>query len=290
MAIPEAQLETWSHQGSTVGSAETYNSIQEALNRHAWPEGMDHVVYLQGSYPSHTNIRGSSDVDVVVESTAVFSSNLSEDEKQRLGIGRGSYGYWDFRREVIAALISHYGTDMVDFTGRKSIKLAASGNRLAADIVPCITYRRYQNRRVAAEGITFWTLSPPEQIINYPKLHIANGAAKNSNTNTRYKPAIRMFKNARDKIVENTPVLDGNYPSYFVECLLYNVPDNCFSNRFAPTYCNVVSFLLSQRRKDLAVFWCQNGQQQLFGDLSTQWDITRAQEFIIQLHTLWEEW
>ena len=290
MAIPEAQLKTWSRQGATVGSADTYNSIKFALAQHNWPEGMDYDVYLQGSYPNHTNIRGSSDVDVVIESTGVSHSNLSQDEKQRLGIRRGHYGYKDFRNEVVVALISHYGARMVDVTGQKSIKIAASGNRLAADVVPCITYRRYYNWKVAANGITFWTLRSHEQIINYPKLHIANGAAKNSDTKTHYKPAIRMFKNARDKIVENTPALDGNYPSYFVECLLYNVPNRCFGNRFTQTYCDVVNFLLSQRRKDLAGFWCQNGQQQLFGDLSTQWDITQAQEFIIQLRILWEEW
>ena len=291
MAIPEDRLKTWSNQGATVGSANTHHSIRSALDKHTWPNGMNYNAYLQGSYPNHTNIRGNSDVDLVIESSSVFYSNLSEDEKQQLGIGRGSYRYWDFRNEVLKALKSYYDASLVDDSGKKSIKIAASGNRLAADVVPCITYRHYQNLRVVAEGITFWTQeSQSQQVINFPKIHLQNGSAKNQRTNNSYKPSIRMFKNAREQILENNPALQGNYPSYFIECLLYNVPDSCFGNGFFNTYCDVVNFLSSQNSQDLEQFWCQNEQQLLFGDLSTQWDITRAQDFVYQLLTLWEQW
>lgn len=290
MAIPKAQLETWSHQGATVGSAQTYNSIQFALAQHTWPRGMNYDVYLQGSYRNHTNIRADSDVDVVIESSAVCYSNLNEDEKQRLGIGLGSYGYWDFRSEVLTALTSYYDVGMVDASGQKSITIASSGNRLAADVVPCITYQHYQNDVIVAEGMTFWTLSSNQQIVNYPKLHIANGSAKNHGTNMHYKPAVRMFKNARNRIVASNPLLQGNYPSYFVECLLYNVPDNRFCSGFAQTYFGVVSFLLMQNPQNLADFWCQNGQLPLFGNSSTQWDISQAIDFINRLDLLWEQW
>lgn len=290
MAIPETQLETWSHQGATVGSANTHNSIRVALAQHSWPDGMNYDAYLQGSYPNYTNIRGNSDVDLVIESSSVSYSNLSEDEKRQLNIGRGSYGYWDFRNEVLTALTSYYDAGLVDASGQKSIKIRASGNRLAADVVPCITYKRYRNWKVVAEGITFWTLSSNQQIINYPKLHLQNGSAKNHRTNGHYKPAIRMFKNARERILTNNPLLEGHYPSYFVECLLYNVPDDCFVNSFTGTYCDVVNFLLSQNSQNLAEFWCQNQQLLLFGDHSTQWSTINAQDFVNRLCDLWEQW
>ena len=230
MAIPEAQLETWSNQGATVSSADTHKSIRNALEKHAWPNGMNYNAYLQGSYANYTNIRGNSDVDLVIESSSVSYSNLNEDEKRRLGIGRGSYDYRAFRDEVLKALTSYYGANLVDASGQKSIKIAASGNRLAADAVPCITYKHYNNWSVVAEGITFWTQSSNQQVINFPKIHLQKGSAKNQRTKNRYKPSIRMFKNARERILANNPVLQGSYPSYFVECLLYNVPDSCFSN------------------------------------------------------------
>ena len=290
MAISETQLETWSHLGSTVGSANTHKSIRVALSQHLWQEGMNYDAYLQGSYRNYTNIRGNSDVDLVIESSNVWYFNLSEDEKQRLNIGPARYDYWDFRGEVLQALTSYYGANSVDTSGQKSIKIASLGNRLAADVVPCITYKLYRNLNVVAEGITFFTQGSNQQVINYPKLHFQNGAYKNDRTNMNYKPAVRMFKNARERIIQNNSFVAGNYPSYFVECLLYNVPDDRFSNSFASTCCDVVNFLLSQNSQDLAEFWCQNGRLRLFGNLSTQWDITQAEDFIDQLRILWEEW
>lgn len=42
MAIPETQLETWSHQGVVTTAKSTADSIRNALNsyRH-WPDGID---------------------------------------------------------------------------------------------------------------------------------------------------------------------------------------------------------------------------------------------------------
>ena len=290
MAIPEAQLETWSHRGAVVGSMETHESIRYALDQHTWPSGMDYDAYLQGSYPNYTNIRGHSDVDLVIESSSVFYSNLNEYEKQQLDLGTGRYSYRDFRNEVVKALKSHYGADLVDDSGQKSIKITSpsTSNRLNADAVPCIAYRHYLNLSSFTKGITFWTQCSNEQVINYPKLHIQNGSHKNRGTHKCYKPTVRMFKNVRERILANKPLLEGHFPSYFVECLLYNVPNDCFSNRFADTYCNVVNFLLNSQ--NIAEFWCQNGQMPLFGDFSTQWNITQAQDFINQLCILWEQW
>ena len=72
MAITEQQLSNWSGLGAQKGSADTYNSIKTALGQYVFPAGMNYRVYLQGSYPNHTNIRGDSDVDVVVETDGVF--------------------------------------------------------------------------------------------------------------------------------------------------------------------------------------------------------------------------
>ena len=289
MAIPESQLNTWSHQGSTDGSAMTHKSIRNALAKHPWPRGVNYDAYLQGSYANHTNIRGNSDVDLVVELKSTFSSNLGEAEKQQLGVEKARYGFEDFRRDVEKALISYYGTNLVNISGQKSVKVAASSNRLAADVVPCITYERYQNRRCIARGITFWTRRSGEQIINYPIPHRKNGSKKNQKTVNSFKPSVRMVKNSREKILDNDPSLQGRYPSYFIECLLYNVPSGCYSNSYSDTYCAVVNFLESANT-DFHQFCCQNKLQPLFGKNSTQWDIKNAVDFVHQLHILWEQW
>jgi hypothetical protein len=55
MAIPEAQLDTWSHQGSVTQSATTYNSIKNILEAKDSPySGKNFTVFLQGSYGNDT--------------------------------------------------------------------------------------------------------------------------------------------------------------------------------------------------------------------------------------------
>ena len=67
MAIPQTQLDTWSHQGSITNSANTGNSIKNAIDAfQGFADGVNYNVYLQGSYKNSTNVYGDSDVDVVV--------------------------------------------------------------------------------------------------------------------------------------------------------------------------------------------------------------------------------
>lgn len=73
MPISESQLFAWTTPGALSGSATTHTSIKAALDAHSWPDRMSFETYLQGSYGNHTNIRGNSDVDLVVQ--AVGGSN-----------------------------------------------------------------------------------------------------------------------------------------------------------------------------------------------------------------------
>ncbi len=234
MSIPESQLVTWSNQGAQTSSQNTYNSIKTALARHIWPTRMNYEVYLQGSYPNATNIYGDSDVDIVIESSNVFYDDRPLVLKQQMGWNKGSYSWADFRNEVKNALTNYYGSDKV-LQANKCIKVKGDGgNRLNADVVPCCTYQHYQGATLIANGITFWTQSG-QQVVNFPKLHLVNGQGKNTNCSSQYKPNIRVFKNARNKAQPNNP-----YPSYFLECLFYNVPSSKFSySHTATSYCQI---------------------------------------------------
>jgi len=251
---------------------------------------MRYEVYLQGSYANTSNIRADSDVDVVVECTSVFYSNLTDEEKQRLSLGDGGHSYNDFRREVISALTSYYGAFLVDTSGANAIEVQASSNRLKADVLPCVTYKRYESWSAAAEGLTFWNQHNGQQVVNYPKLHIKNGEKKNSQyrTNGWYKPSVRMFKNARRRITgDDDDALRKQFPSYFVECLLYNTLDECFGITYQQTYAQTVIFLATALRNGTADgFVTQSGQQLLFGPYSVQWSKENASEFVSRLITL----
>jgi hypothetical protein len=286
MSIPESQLEIWSHPGAMTRSEETHKSIRAALMAHNWPTGMTYTAYLQGSYPNATNIRGDSDVDLVVQTDAVFYSNLNNAERRLLALSDGAFSWADFQGEVINALVAYYGADMIDTSGNKSIKILPSGNRLPADVVPCVEYKRYTEYIVEASGMTFWT-KDQTQIINYPKLHISNGAAKNSVVSMNFKPCVRMYKNARNSLTGSA----SSFPSYFLECMIYNVDDSCFHNSKSNTYVSVLRYLCAQRDNGgLQDFVTQNRQHYLFGGDPWQTSKDSALVLIGQMVEQWNTW
>lgn len=283
--ISESTLSAWCNQGATSTSAGTYASIKKALGDHNWPAGMSHEVYLQGSYANSTNIRGDSDVDIVVESDGVFYNNLTDEEKQILKLSTGAYGYSEFRAEVAKALADYYDAGAVDNTGDKCIKVDGASNRLPADVVPSITYKSYKNLAVVAKGIMLITNSG-KRIVNYPKIHRDNGTNKNQLTYSAFKPSVRMFKNARNHMSSNPTA--SNAPSYFVECLIYNVPNELLQGSRQEVFVKSLSFLAKfADAGGLANVLAQNEQHLLFGSDSTQWDLDDALSYVEGCLDLW---
>jgi hypothetical protein len=293
MSIPELQLQTWTNQGSVTNSASTHIVLRNALAAHNWSSLLKYTDYLQGSYANTTNIRGESDVDIVVECTSIFYNNLTPDEKQTLGLMPGSHSFNDFRNEVIEALVGYYGEKYVDTSGANAIKVSPSDttNRLYADVIVCANYKRYSSLQVIAEGITFWNKDSGNQIINYPKLHKANGVAKNSDT-SNYKKTVRMFKNARRCMIEGDETLRKKFSSYFVECLLYNIPNqNFYGSTWQQVFLNIFSYLTDVFDRDVVdKFITQSEQHILIGNHPVQWSKANAQEFVTRLNNLWQNY
>lgn len=297
MGIPEKQLETWSNQGAVATSKATHEAIRNVLAADDVLGRKNLEVYLQGSYKNTTNIRGDSDVDLVVQLNDTFSRNLSllpgaDRQRYEAAHSDASYTWWDLRGDVFRALREAYGADAVK-QGKKSIKVAAGSGRLAADVVPAVQYRNYlwfedYQDQGYIEGIKFYA-EGVRPVVNYPKQHYDNGTKKNGaeRTNGWYKHTIRMFKNARNRAVEKGLIPAGTAPSYFLECLLHNVPDSCYGGTFQDTYVNCVNWLAEA---DLELFMCQNDQLALFGSTPEQWTTASAEQLIDGLTDLWNNW
>ncbi len=177
--------------------------------------------------------------------------------------------------------------------GGKAFHVVTGPGNMTADVLPAFLYKQYTYFNSVTDegfepGIKFAD-SAGKMTLNYPKLHIANGEQKNSQgrTDGRYKPSVRMFKNARNTATERGLLVDGAAPSYFVECLLYNVLDGYFTASVSDTYSSVVSHLTADAIDD---YHCQNGQLPLFGPASTQWNTNDANAFIQALVDLWNKW
>lgn len=299
MPIPESQLQTWSNPGAVTTAQSTHESIRFALEDASTStvKSRDFRCFLQGSYKNTTNIRGDSDVDLVVQCNEAFYSDLSglsEQERHLFESTRGTatYLFAHFKADVLASLEGYYGSSNVS-VGSKSLKLRGGSGRLPADVVPCFQYRRYlrfqgwenHNQRYV-EGITFWA-KDGRQVINYPERHYDNGVTKMKGTSNHYKPAVRMFKNARNRLIDKGRIPDKLAPSYFVECLLYNVPDRLYGASSVGTFAAVVNHLLEA---DMSKYVCQNEQLALFGTSPEQWSVHTARTYVNELVWLWNNW
>ena len=295
MSIPEAQLQTWTNQGSVTNSASTHTILRNVLKKYNWSSNIKYDDYLQGSYANTTNIWGESDVDIVIECTSIFFHNIENTtDKQLLGFEPGSHSFVDFRNEVINALVSYYGSDYVDTSGANSIKILPSDttNRLYADVIVCASYRYYNERQIRAEGITFWNRKTNNQITNYPKLHKDNGATKNSNSSYNYKKTVRMFKNARRYMIDGDDELKKKFPSYFVESLFYNVPNSKFNGTsWQQIFVNILVYLVEAFENDVVKeFVTPSEMHYLIGNHQVQWSKENAREFVTRLDDLWDNY
>ena len=273
MTISESQLETWSNPGAVKTAKATHESIRAALERFSrWPHGVHYDPYLQGSYRNHTNIRGDSDVDLVVQLNTSFRcdiSALSAEEQTRFWNTHveATYKHPEFRNDAITALKECYAEGTVN-EGNKCLKVTGGSGRLAGDVVVCLLHLIFKSFPAFSvpdviEGMTFYIPSEDRWVVNYPKLHLQNGENKNSaeRTNGHYKPAVRMFKNARGAIESRYQYAADSAPSYFIECLLYNVPDGKFAPSHQQTYVNLVNWLRQEIiNSGTNRFMCQNEQ------------------------------
>ena len=296
MSIPESQLQTWSHLGAGSSSQTTHQSIRNALcGESSLIRYKDFDVYLQGSYRNSTNIRGDSDVDVVVQLNNTFQHDLSDMHEYEKTLFHSAYSnatyYWnDFRRDVLQTLREYYGHSSVS-EGNKSLKVAGGSGRLSSDILVCLQYRKYKhfsntNDQDYVEGVVFYDMRDNRKVINYPKLHYQNGVNKNYNTDSRYKPTVRMIKNARTYLVNHHAITNDLAPSYFLECFIYNASNSCFKTNCQDTYLDVIRWLLDNYQNCS----CQSEMNTLFGSSQEQWSPANAIKFLGALIDLWKEW
>lgn len=284
MEVTKQQLESWTSPGAEQSAKNSHTSIREAVSRGQFPGGKTPEVFLQGSYKNHTNIRGDSDVDVVCFWPDVFYSNLSEEDKRRLGINTSSYTWDDFESTVRAALTDYYGSNRIRVRNKAIAVRFDSSGYVPADVVVSIGYRLFDNEDNFQEGISLLDRTSRKLIVNFPKQHSRNGDSKASRTSGEFRKVVRASKNARNKAIEEEFLDPKDAPSYFVESLVYNVVDSAFDGDILGTLWQVIQ--LSEKPESHRM--CQNGITPLFGGDTTSWTVDRARAYGQALRRLLE--
>lgn len=301
VSIPNSKFDDWNGTGADAGSATARKRIINALemDRSSLPDDIRFDTFLQGSYKNDTHTYGSSDVDIVVKlesSWLADTSDLNSEEQTRydLNTTEADYAYRDFREDVFKTLKTRFNSSTskpVVWDG-KAIEINDGPLPMDVDVVPCRDFRIYYSYPANGEpdidhGMAFSPRYSTERIVNFPKMHYQNGTEQHTN----YKETVRIFKNARDYFNENwvSPNII-TAPSYFVECLIYNVPERIIKRSRRSDRFKEILDHLQDDGTDLTTFEQVSEMEPLFGAGNTQWNVDSAETMLGHLETMWDDW
>jgi hypothetical protein len=296
MAVPEDKLIQWARIGAQTTSKDTYATIKLALESDdAGYHSKAYTVFLQGSYRNDTNIIKESDVDVVIRLDSVYYYDISplpapQQTAFKATHPPAEYTAKAFRAHVLEVLEKRFGADAVP--GTKAISIQPSNNRRKADVLIAVQHKRYSRFTAVGNeeevtGICFFK-SDGTKVVNYPTLHRENLAAQNQLTNEWMKHLIRIFKNARQEMIDQNTLQVGQAPSYYIEGLLYNVPTAKFGGTYSASAINCINWLYQANR---STFLCANRQYKLLDDNpDVSWNTKDCDAFLKGLIDLWNNW
>lgn len=296
MAIPEADLATMATIGAQKSSKDTYATVKLALDSEdAGYHTKNYTISLQGSYGNDTNIVKESDVDVVIRLDTIFTYDITplpqpEQVAFKATHPDSVYTHRNFREDVLAVLYERFKNDVEP--GSKAVMIKPLHNRRKIDVLIAIKHKKYSrftaigNEEVVT-GISFHK-ADGARVVNYPTQHRENLVTKNQNTGEYFKHIVRIFKNARQKLIEHEVIEEGIAPSYYLEGLLYNVPNEKFGISYEDSMVNSINWLM---KADHSTFVCANEQYKLLdGNEDVTWNAKNCHVFLSGLVGLWKSW
>jgi predicted nucleotidyltransferase len=261
-------------------NAET--AIRKAISAHSKLSGMDISVFVQGSYKARTNVRAESDVDICIRlNSSSFNDYPPEKSAATYGLGAGDINYDEYKKLVNEALINKFESKNLTF-GSKAIKIASNTYRVDADAVPTFCHRRYHgpNPTDFIEGVAFYS-DAGNLVINWPEQNYANGVTKNDQTNRRYKRIVRILKRLKAYMIEDG-IAAAKVPSYLIQCLVWNVPNENFGNdSYYSDMRNVLAHLFNQTINDnTCTEWGEINELKYLFRSSQPWTRQQAHNFV----------
>ena len=282
--------------GAQVTSKETYATVKLALeSADAGYADKNYNVFLQGSYGNDTNIYKESDVDVVIRLDSIFTydiNNLAPDQKIAFQAAHpaATYTHTHFRDHVLEVLYNRFGDAVVP--GTKAVKINPLHNRRKTDVLIATQHKKFScwygpGNDVQVTGISFHK-ADGTRVSNYPKQHRENLVTKNQATSEWFKHIVRICKNARQKLIDQGVIAAGVAPSYYIEGLLYNAPNNLFGTSYDASMVSVINWLLEA---DRSKFLCANQQYPLLdGNADVTWNSANCNAYLDSLVELWKDW
>ena len=225
-------------------------AIRKAISASEKLKDLDITVFPKGSYRNRTNARLSSDVDICVLCRDIINVQYPEGmTDDNTGLSPAIYHYSDYKNDVENALVGYFESGTVT-RGNKAFDVHENTYRVDSDVVACFVHRRYRQNGTWLEGEC---LHPDNggTIINWSNRNYDNGVEKNKATGNRFKAVVRILKRLRNEMADSSYEIAENLPSFLIECLVYNVPNQAFGHDiYIADVGGVLAHLCVNTRKD----------------------------------------
>jgi hypothetical protein len=267
----------------------TQNEIKKALSASSRLKNVQYKVYAKGSYANNTNVRLDYDVDIAVECTEFCYHELSSaatNKKDAIDAkfspyGK-DYGVVAFKADIEAALVDSYGRTAIT-RGNMALRVREKKTRLPADVVPCCGFQLVTD--IDGRGnltMLRGTRIRPDKggdVNNWPQQQLENGIAKNNATNHRYKFMVRALKQLENLLVTEGKLAE-ELPSFLIECLVYNVPNDCFNhNTYVSDMQDVLRIIFnSTLKKEDCQEWVEVNERKYLFHSSQPWTYQQAHD------------
>lgn len=297
----EPKLRAWS-----VGPGKTeeekmqhaVTAIRGAIDCSATLAPHDIEVLGTGSFKNRTHIPSESDVDIAVIYKDVFFSDwdfadpraatdpaVVQALMREADVSPASYRYADYKNEVEAALVTHFGRAAVH-RGDKAFDIRENTYRVESDCMAMFEHRQWTRnaagRLVYTTGTMFLPDSDPgKEILNYPKQQFENGEAKHVRTDRRFKKMVRVVKNLSNEMGDRKIAAAEPIPSFLIECLVYQVPDTYFGkSSFYEELRVVLAFIaVNTASDDLCEKWTEVNEIKFLFHIAQPWTRGQANAF-----------
>ena len=279
--------------------------IHKALERAAMASDAfdisDVDIYMRGSYKNGTNIYFPNKLEIMVELKRTHEYDPEQefvpgDSKivdnyfvADLGL---NFSPENFTDELYQGLAEQVG-EHVEYTGKTMILNPIGKLKHAVEIYSGFSFNFVEideeglpKTKDIAHGVVIHNGRINFQTVTFPRIHSRNIQAKDIATNGFYRRCVRFFKSI-DVIYDRefgtydpTEEFQSGASGYFIECLLYNVPNKIFTtNRggFAEIVYKVLNYLNNCNLDD---FVCTNEVWTLFNGLDGFWNTRGAKVFL----------
>lgn len=241
----------------------------------------------QGSYHNNTNVRLDADMDLcarfprhVIWSAPGLNVAAADLHLDPLPYGAVEANLMRIKDRMHEALLQRFGARNVKRGNKALTVVGVEGSRADTDIVPAAEYRLVRRGFLSTlfeeRGTAIYT-DDHRWIYNFPDQHHERGTAKNSRTARRYKRAVRILKRLTDDLQLSAPP-----PSFLVESLVYNCPDDWFTRHedWHDTILDLIVWLYraTQSTVNAAGLFEANGIKPLFGG-GQQWTVQDSHAF-----------